>query len=145
MYIKNAENFHIKDCVFYGCGTEGLYLINVKNFMFENSVIKECTYGIMTIESSEELLFKDSKFINNREFYGIDLFEASKIEFDNCIIDGNFTGGMWTDQSCLFSVRDSSDITISGGKISNNLYHYFSLPEDSIDTFGIEMENNLAP
>ena len=64
---KNCRNLFIDNCDLFGCGTEGLTLENVNTFGFTNSIIRECSYGIMTITGCKDLNFQNAKLINNQE------------------------------------------------------------------------------
>jgi len=77
----DSSKFSIHRCVLYGCGIEGLNLLRVKEFKFSDSIIEDCTYGIMRIEDSESLTFTNSKFRNNRKFYGCVFTDIKRILF----------------------------------------------------------------
>ena len=110
----NCENISIRKCDLFGCGTEGLTLTNVRSFSFEDSIIRDCSYGIMTVSNCANLSFTGSQFIRNGKFYGISLSDSKGIVFNDCIFSKNKIRGT------LFSVTSCLDIVVKGGSISDN-------------------------
>ena len=110
----NCENISIRKSELFGCGTEGLTLRGVRNLSFEDSVIRDCSYGIMTIQSCADLNFTGSRFIRNREYYGLNLHDSKGIVFDNCLFRENKVDGK------LFQATSCSDIVVTGCEISEN-------------------------
>ena len=110
----NCEKITIRKCDLFGCGIEGLTLTNVRSFSFEDSIIRDCSYGIMTIKNCSNLSFTGSEFIRNREFYGINLNDTKGVVFNDCVFSKNKIG------DTLFNVTSCLDIVVKGGKISDN-------------------------
>jgi hypothetical protein len=110
----NCEKISIRKCELFGCGTEGLTLTNVRSFSFEDSIIRDCSYGIMTVKNCAGLSFSGSQFIRNHEYYGINLHDTKAVVFNDCVFSKNKIG------DTLFRVTSCSDIVVKGGKISDN-------------------------
>lgn len=77
----------ISNCDLFGCGTVGIELKNTSRFRFENSVIRDCTYGIMELIESEDIFFENSVFRDNGEFFGIAMRYCSDVQFSNCLFE----------------------------------------------------------
>jgi len=82
--FSNCRDVVISDCDLFGCGTVGLELRDSSRFRFTNSIIRDCTYGIMEFINSHDLLFENSVFRDNGEYFGVELWGCSGIEFTNC-------------------------------------------------------------
>ncbi|WP_409350563.1 right-handed parallel beta-helix repeat-containing protein [Synechocystis salina] len=107
----------MKNAIF-GCGTVGLDLNNVERFNFIESTIKECTYSIMHITNSSDVMFIDSIFKDTEQFDLIEIDSSSAIKIDNCIISSNSTGDF---QPHLFKLVGScSDIQVLFTTIKHN-------------------------
>lgn len=90
--FKGASNIEIYDSVLFGCGTIGLDLHNVDGFKFDSSTIKECTYSIMHIRDSENIVFSNSVFRDTEQFDLIEIENSKIIEISNGVISNNSTG-----------------------------------------------------
>ncbi|MFK7789343.1 MAG: right-handed parallel beta-helix repeat-containing protein [Phycisphaeraceae bacterium] len=89
VHIKQSKNITIQHSQLYGCGTEGLALDHVHGLRFDQSIIEDCTYGILSANESRDLLFADATFQNNREFYGFVFNNTVGIHFKNCFVTKN--------------------------------------------------------
>ncbi len=56
--FENSRSIDIEDSILFGSGTEGITLNNVQQLNFRYSVIKECSYYIMTIQNSKDITFQ---------------------------------------------------------------------------------------
>lgn len=111
---KRCTGLKIRKCDLFGCGTEGLTLKSVEDFSFDDSVIRDCTYGIMTINGSKRLSFSGSKFTNNKEFWGVNFEDSRAVTFVNCVFKNNVA------REPLFKTLSSSEIQVKGGEIADN-------------------------
>lgn len=118
--IEEADGVLIRKCILYGCGTEGLRLEKVKNFLCVDSVIEKCTYGILTADDAENLRFERSVFRANSKFYGFNFRDSIAVSFRDCTVTDNVLGGL---KEPLFETNLNSDtarITFVGGTIEGN-------------------------
>ncbi|HHC5062329.1 SEFIR domain-containing protein [Aeromonas veronii] len=116
--FKKCSNVLIENSVLFGCGTLGLELSEVKRMKFVNSTIKECTYSLMHISSSEDVVFYNSVFKETGEFDLIEVNKSVGVEMNNCIIAYNKTSEY---QPHLFKVDDvSDDVLIENTEIKYN-------------------------
>jgi pectate lyase len=119
--FTNTGNISIENTDMYGCGTVGLELVKVNNLTVKNSIIRECTYHIMTIDDSYDILFQDCHFHNNQEFNMVGIHGSSNITIDNCKFENNrespynehFKGSM-------FSIEGGNNITVKNSQFINN-------------------------
>lgn len=66
--VQGGWRININDCDLYGCGTYGVQLQNTRDFSMYRSVIRNCTYGIMTLHGVESAKFERCDFFHNKEF-----------------------------------------------------------------------------
>lgn len=104
--VNNCQDFSIDNCDLFGCGTEGLTLENVQSLSFNNSIIRECSYGIMSIKGCKNLLFNKSTFTKNEQYYGINISDTNKVVFSSCDFSNNKVDGP------LFQAISSSNIVL---------------------------------
>lgn len=113
--FENCSRVKIEDCDLFGCGTQGIQLNNVNHFIFSRSIIRDCTYGILSLRNSSDIRFQNSRFIDNEMFYGFSVSHSRDISISNCSISSNIS----THQE-LFKCSASSRISIKESKIFNN-------------------------
>ena len=111
----NCTNFALRNCDLFGCGTEGLTLEKVRNMVFHNSTVRDCSYGIMTIRNCANLRFTQSSFTRNKEFWAVNIHDSKDILFAGC----KFTSNHAPDKP-LFDVASSSKILVKECTFTDN-------------------------
>jgi hypothetical protein len=104
----------VSKCDLFGCGTEGLTLYDLEEFTFNESVIRDCTYGIMGIRKSRGLRFEGSHFLRNQEYHGVAVSHSQDISFIKCSFEENRL------EEPLFSVFSSRPIFLKDVRITGN-------------------------
>ena len=66
--VNGGWRISIQHCDLYGCGTYGVQLESTRDFSMASSIIRDCTYGIMTLRNVEYAKFDNCDFFRNREF-----------------------------------------------------------------------------
>jgi len=66
--LKNCTKANISYCDLYGCGAYGLVSENSENVGMYNSVIRDCSYGILQLFNTKEVVFENCDFIRNKEY-----------------------------------------------------------------------------
>jgi TolB-like protein len=80
-----CDTIDIENCTLYGSGTVGIGLEKVNNVVFNNSIIKECTYGLMDMIDSGNIRFTNSHFTDTGEFTLIELSGNTRdVSFQSC-------------------------------------------------------------
>lgn len=87
--MNNSKNCTINNCDLYGCGTYGICADNSDYCTFDNSTIRDCSYGIMILNGCSNFHFTNSKFIRNKEFDLINISNSTNVDFTNCNISQN--------------------------------------------------------
>jgi hypothetical protein len=140
--MSKCRDVTIDKCDLFGCGIEGLSLSDVAGLRFSHSTIRDCTYGIMTVSGSSDILMSDSSFIRNKEFGGFSFSKSRNIRLERCIIKDNMFDSLAAN---LFSATSCSDIIISGGEISGNKYKGIMSPIDCVKIINTKIEGNTEP
>lgn len=85
IFAENCENIDLVGCDLYGCGTYGLQAYRTSGISMQNSVIRDCSYGIMELFGCSYCSFKECDFIRNREFTMFSVDEGcSNVSFTDC-------------------------------------------------------------
>jgi len=145
--FENCKNVTIDNCVLYGSGTEGLTLHKVTDFTLQNSVIKECTYSIISASSSSSVSFNNCSFFENQEFDLINLDHCKDFTFKKCEIKNNkTTDGRNIPSYCNYSLfnldKATQNITLVKCKITGNTTCYFSNSKTSLKLKRTKLKNN---
>ena len=137
----NCENITVSKSELYGCGSYGVNLLNVQNANFENTVITQCSWTAMYIESSNNILFKSSKIINhNCESSLIEMDRSYDVTFDDCEISNNRILGEYAE--FIFNTAPGLNVKVINSRIQNNICKYFLKNKDDIIIDNTTIENN---
>ena len=92
--VSRGRNNIVIDCDLYGCGAYGLQLSGTQNFAFYSSKIRDCTYGIMTLEGCEAAHFTHCDFYGNKEYTLIESHASIGTVFEDCRFYANWGDAM---------------------------------------------------
>lgn len=137
--FERCSNVYINNSVLYGCGARGVDLSNVENFVFDNSTIEECSQQIMYIVESKDIVFANSKFINNSEYDLVEISDSENVLFDSCEISNNYANS-----NChIFDLRKVEPMLIvKDTVIQDNAAGYLQRNKDDIYFKNITPNNN---
>lgn len=116
LYFGSSKNIIIVNSILFGCGKEGLTLSQVENLHFINSIIKDCSYGIMTAHGSTGLAFSGSGFFNNQQYDLLNFTQCTNISFTQC----DFSSNKAISGYGFLNTHDSKAIVIKDSKIHDN-------------------------
>lgn len=68
----NSSQIHLNQMVLFGSGAFGLWVEQSHHLKFENSVVKQCSQGLMFLSDSRYLSFEKSMFIGNNGGVNLD-------------------------------------------------------------------------
>ena len=114
--FEGSKRITITGSNMYGCGTEGLVLMNVSDMRVTASRIYECTYDIMTVDGGSNIAFDSCVFNNNEEFSLVNVFGTRNISFAECEFTGNHGSNMFSVHDTTVSVQNSA---FSGNTLSS--------------------------
>ena len=135
--FSDCENIFLDSLNLYGSGTYGIEAYSTTNLNCTNTLIHDCTYGIMTLVSVENAKFDNCVFEQNSKFDMIDLRFCKNIEISNTLIQDNEQG---TEESYLFALNMSNNISLTNSTVKNNNLSKFA--NTDISTSNVKFENN---
>lgn len=109
--LIGSSSIVIDKCDMYGCGTEGIGATNSKNILCHNSIIRHCSYYIMTLNNCTDVVFEGCEFHHNKEFSLINVRESKNVRLARCYIHDN--------QGPLFAVK-ASNVAVADCNIEHN-------------------------
>lgn len=95
--FEACRQVSIDDCDMYGCGIEGITAKQTIDLRCARSIIRDCSYSIMTVEQSKQMHFIDCQFTHNREFTLVNVDDESGVFFTKCRFTQN--------EGCLFALK----------------------------------------
>lgn len=79
----------IINCDLYGSGTRGLESKYSSHIVMENSIIRECTYGILTLDNTFDCGFYSCQMYDNQHYDMVELLNAAQIVFEKSAFRNN--------------------------------------------------------
>ncbi len=103
---NNCALVYLKDMDLYGCGAYGIVANGIYQLAMIDSVIHDCSYGIMEMTDCNYNVFNDCTFRNCREFAQLTFRKGSTAEFKRCTFANN--------QGYFLAGDDTSYVTFAG-------------------------------
>jgi hypothetical protein len=104
--FEGCQGIKIEGCHLYGSGTEGLTIMRSQSVSVDETIIKSCTYSIMSLSQSQGITFNKCKFFDNQEFELVNISECDGITYKNCEFDRNRT------EYAFFNVESSNNVVL---------------------------------
>lgn len=140
--ISNSKNFIINKSIMYGSGMEGITAENVTGLKCNNSIIKGCTYSIMTLNNCNDFEFISCEFTDNKEYDLVNISNCISVKFNSCSFANNQTGTEEYADYAIFNVSQSMSIVLKDCMIENNLTAFFCKKANTIELNNTKLENN---
>jgi hypothetical protein len=99
--FTRCDDVEIRSCDLYGSGTYGLGLDRTEKFSMADSTVRDCTYGLATVERCEDLAFDSTVFEGTGEFDLFSVTASTHLLFNDCDFSRNRG-------DCLFSIDAES-------------------------------------
>jgi tetratricopeptide (TPR) repeat protein len=141
LHFKDCREIVVDRSILFGCGSEGVDLQDVDGFLFRDSEIKECVFGIMNINQSRNCLFLNSTFKDNEGWYLINIDQAENIRFSGCRIENNIA--YESEYSSIFDVSKSAAVVVEDCLVENNIAEWFIHRGTGLTVSGTPVDNNL--
>ncbi|WP_432666724.1 stalk domain-containing protein [Wukongibacter baidiensis] len=139
--FNDCIDVQIENTRLFGCGILGLDLSRVDGFKFTNSIITECSDGIMTISDSKNISFVNSKFIKNEGYYTMIKMNNSAATFTQCDFTDNISVTKHGEPS-LFDISSDEKITIKDSNVLRNKTKIFTNKPDQLELDNITFDEN---
>ena len=82
--FQSCEDVQIDRCELFGCGIEGITATNTSRLNCTKSIIRDCSYSIMTLSQGFNSKFTDCDFYRCREFSLVNIANSSNTAFVRC-------------------------------------------------------------
>ena len=83
--LTSCFKVNISYCDLYGCGAYGLVSDTSTQVGMYNTIIRDCSYGIMQLFNTNEVVFENCDFIRNKEFTMVEVdSNCSNLLFSEC-------------------------------------------------------------
>jgi len=147
MEVYSCDGVRILGTTLYGCGMYGLDLRSVTDFVFDRSVIEQCTDGLLGAVDCSGLTFRDSHFRDTalRFGSGIGFLRTTGVVFENCLITNIYPSPDSPDKYELFRIDVSisaARIVITGGEIRGNTASALVAPAGMVELNDVNVHNN---
>jgi len=117
IYLDSCKNVKVTNCKMFGSGTYGMGIYNTENVTVEKCDIYKCTYGLLQLSNSTNLLFTHTRFRETGEFDLISITGCKTVAFKTCVFEknGNTTYSDY-DYSyyCFFKIDDGYNYNYNG-------------------------------
>ena len=145
--FANCEDVRIDDCILFGSGTHGIEADGLTQLSCSNSVIRDCTYGILCLQQASDVRFDTCQFFDNAGFSMIGLLHCQRIDFTNCLMYDNrvdlIQGLPPTGDDYLFNVMDSEEVIVERCQLHHNQVTHLAPFPDAIQLFDTRIEDNF--
>lgn len=123
----DCENITLENLDLYGCGTYGINAITVSSLDVNDCVIRDCSYGIVSISDSDDINFKSCELTGSSGYTMLEIF-GSEVTFNKCTFDNNDCSNGFLPfsddntiafKNCYFGTEES--IATEGGLVGSSL------------------------
>lgn len=129
----NVNSLSIDNCDLYGSGTVGLELEGVSILRVNNTIIRECTYGIMSLISSNDCIFESCTFKDNTGDNMVKLQYVYGLKFNNAQFINNQTPKEYGPYEFFRFQDDNQTISLNNCTFTNSATDYFATYAEGID------------
>ncbi len=145
-----TTNLSINKCILYGSGAYGIQSVDSQTILCQNSTIRSCTYGAITMNNTKNITFKNCSFTDSGRFDIFTFEDCSNINFDTCVIKDNINSNPdeqyhQASSNVLFAVKGSSTpINLTNCLVKFNRVDYLVSKKTDIKNINSVIEHNLS-
>ena len=89
VFLEQSADITIIDCLFYGCGSVGIWLRDCDFVQVVDTTVTDCSLRAVDLSNSYDITFAGCRFVDNRAYGGIIYGSSSTAVFSHCEISGN--------------------------------------------------------
>jgi len=89
VYVDSCTNVKVTNCRMFGSGTYGMGIFKSNNITVEKTDIYKCTYGLLQLGESQNVVFKNTRFRETGEFDQISISGCKNVHFKSCVFEKN--------------------------------------------------------
>lgn len=142
----DCEDVRIGRCVMIGSGTHGIEANGLKQLRCNDSIIRDCTYGILCLLEASDVEFEASQFFGNQGFSMINLSDCQRVRFSDCQMYDNrvdlIEGAPPIGNDYMFNVMNSGGIELSDCTLRDNLVSFLAPFPGAIQMLNTTILNN---
>lgn len=141
--LINTQNVIIRKSVLYGSGIYGIESDKgSSDILCENSTIRSCTYGAISLTQTNNVTFTNTYFTDNGDLDIFYINECQNVVFNTCIIKDNRSNATEYSNQKLFAVT-GAPITLNNCLVKFNSTDHFANQATNIRNNGSVIEGNL--
>lgn len=129
----NVMTLNIDNCDLYGSGTVGLELQMVYSIRVSNTIIRECTYGMMSLMNSNDCIFESCTFKDNTGDNMVKLEYAYGLKFNNSQFINNQTPKEYGPYEFFRFQDDNQTVSLNNCTFTNCTSDYFATYAEAIE------------
>lgn len=138
LHFEGCRGIRINNCHLYGSGTEGLTFRQTQGVSVFKTIIKGCTYGILSAFQSQGITFSKCWFFDNEEFDLVNLSKSAQITFKKC----KFRNNRASEYSLFFNCHESVAISLARCTFEKNTTGYFANSKSTLKIKGAKFIDN---
>jgi len=139
--FEDCDDIYIDQCDLFGCGTEGLNILNTTQFVFKNSIIRDCTNHILICRHTDSVKIENCQLKNNGTYNLFDVQGSSNFVIANSKINNNWTYETQYSHYSLFQVSKPK-IKVINTSIDHNIVGQIANDMSSIDFINCSVNDN---
>ncbi|MDB9527638.1 right-handed parallel beta-helix repeat-containing protein [Oscillatoria sp. CS-180] len=141
--FSDCTDVAVNRCVLYGSGTYGIEAARLINLTCRETIIRDCTYGMVCINQGQNLAFENCQLFDNAGLSMINLNECSQVAFSNCLVHDNSSDFLdYAIPHYLFYVWESAGIQMQDCQVYDNSIAYLASAEGAIAVTDTVLANN---
>ncbi len=134
--FARCDDIEVRGCELYGSGTYGLGLERSSRVSIRDSVVRDCTYGLATVDRCQDLLFESTVFSGTGEFELFSVLASEHLLFRDCEFSRNWGYS-------LFSVDgESRDLRTLSCRFLDNQIEVFCAGQGRLSLEDAEFRGN---
>lgn len=102
--LDSCSNIKLVKCNMFGSGTYGMEIDNSKDIQVQGCDIFKCTYGLLILYNSSNIMFTKTRFRETGQFDLISINQCPDVNFTGCVFERNFYTSQYSSDAYFFSV-----------------------------------------
>jgi len=129
--LVDVDGIELENLILHGCGTMGIQMDKVDSFICQYTLINRCTYNLLSIYNSENILFQNCAFANSGQFNLIEIGDLTyNTKFFQCMFVNNQTSRNM--QYLLEMAENTHDVSIVDSVFLDNKTQNFAIREHKL-------------
>jgi hypothetical protein len=143
--FDECHDIFINSSILYGSGYEGITAYKVQNLNCKSTLIKGCSFRILSLSQSSDVRFYGCFFEKNAEPNGagrLYLVSNDRVVFHDCTFRDNSAYIKEANEEAFFRLQDCTDVYAWNCSFANNKAKYFVTPGQELKERNNKSKNN---